>query len=272
MEPEENTLITKKITKKNGSSKTNTEINTQQSNKNNCEIKIEAPKNVKEQISHHKFSEEENKKYILALDPATSTGYCLVEITNKKANIYEYGIIDVDISSEYQGDHCINLMDQIQTILNKHKITTIVIENYFFSNKFRQGSCVNAAFRTAIHILARNNNIDYIILSITEWKKYIAGRSNPTKEQKKQWGINAKKIYIQDALWYWWGFKFPNHSISPNTGKPISFRYDVVDVVAQATYYCGIFLRIPYENITMTVDVPEDVIFKRKVKKCYVYS
>lgn len=71
---------------------------------------------------------------VLVLDPATSTGYCLVNIVNyfetissnnnseitlnivgkmnklaltskRKAIIYEHGFIDVNTSSEYQGDH-----------------------------------------------------------------------------------------------------------------------------------------------------------------------
>lgn len=214
---------------------------------------------------------------LLALDPGTSCGYCLVNISIDEegyytgADIYEYGFIDVDISSEFQGDHCIDLMARVQTLIDDHEVEWLCIEDYFFSKRFVNGCNVNAAFRTAIHILARQNKIDYTILNISAWKSFVAGRSTPTKEQKLKWGKEpAKKLAIQQALWEWYGFRFPNHSLSETTGKPILFRFDIVDVVGQAVYYCGLLCGI--QNITMSVEVPEDVVFTRKIKKRFVYE
>lgn len=215
---------------------------------------------------------EENTTTILMLDPGTSTGYCLMRISEnwKKADIYEYNFLDVDTSSDFQGDHCIDLMKKLQKLIDKHNVYYIGIEDYFFSKRFRQGSTVNAAFRTAIHILARQNDIEYTILSITEWKKYVSGSSKPTKDQIKLWGREpAKKLYIQQALWDWYGFRFPNHSISKATGKPICFRYDICDVVAQAVYYAEILCGV--RKTTLSVKHPKDVTFKRLPKKCFVY-
>jgi Holliday junction resolvasome RuvABC endonuclease subunit len=212
---------------------------------------------------------------LLALDPGTSTGYCLVTVDDayQWADIYKYGYIDVDTTSDFQGDHCINLMDQIQTIIDEHQVNYIAIEDYFFSKRFATGCNVNVAFRTAIHILARQNNIEYSILNVSAWKTYVAGRATPTKEQKKQWGVEAsKKLYIQQALWDWWGFRFPNHSISTLTKKPIVFRYDIVDVVGQAVYYCCILCGVPYPKVSMSVKIPKDVKFTRKVKKQFIYT
>lgn len=209
---------------------------------------------------------------LLALDPAASTGFCLVDVDveNDTANIYKYGFIEVDTSSNYQGDHCINLMERLQNILNAHAVDHICIEDFFFSKRFATGCTVNVAFRTAIHILARQNSIDYTIVNISAWKTYIAGRSTPTKEQKKKWGADAaKKLYIQQALWEKYGFRFPNHSLSEKSGKPIAFRYDIVDVVGQAVYFCGMIQHI--RNMTMSVDIPENVTFKRKIKKQFIY-
>lgn len=209
---------------------------------------------------------------ILALDPAISTGFCLVKITNDiQADIYREGYIQVDNSSDYQGDHCIDLMNQLSKIIEEEEVNMIIIEDYFFSRKTCNGSNVNAAFRTAIHILARSLKIPYYIVNISAWKTFVAGRSTPTKEQKKKWGGKpAKKLYIQDALWKKYKFKFPNHSISENTGNPIIFRNDIIDVVAQAVYYCGLVRGI--RDITRSVIVPDDIVFKKPPKKLYKYE
>ena len=76
---------------------------------------------------------------------------------------------------------------------------------------------------------------------------------------------------MQDALWRFFAIRFPNHSTSEKTGKPIVFKYDIVDVVAQAIYYCGLCRRVPIKNIVCTVPVPNDVVMKT-TKKVYTYD
>lgn len=209
---------------------------------------------------------------VLALDPAESTGYAIMTIADdlSTANIVEYGYIDVDCSSNFQGDHCLDLMRRIDILVKLHDVNHVTVEDYFFSARFANGSNVNAAYRTAIHIYCRLHNIDYTILNISAWKSFVAGRSVPTKEQKAKWGKEAgKKLFIQQALWERWGFKFPNHSLSEKTGKPIIFRFDIVDVVGQAVYFAGLLQRV--KSISMTVPVPQDVIFKKVNKKQFIY-
>jgi Holliday junction resolvasome RuvABC endonuclease subunit len=224
-----------------------------------------------------------DKQTVLVLDPGSSTGYALASITFKendkgrsfaqKADVYEYGFIDVDLSSEYQGDHCIDLMDSVQTMIADHNVSAIAVEDYFFNNKFRSGCNVNGAFRTAIHILARQNELPYSILGISAWKTYITGRSTPTKPQKIKWGAAlAKKLHVQQALWEHFGIRFPNHSLSPKTGKPVAFRNDIIDAVAQAIYYCCAVRGTPAINVTCSVSVPEDHPFKTERKKMFVYD
>jgi Holliday junction resolvasome RuvABC endonuclease subunit len=206
-----------------------------------------------------------NIRRILALDPAASTGYAvmILDKDNDSASIIEYGFINVDVKSEFQGDHCINLMNQVSNLIDKYSIDEACIEDYFFSQRFASGSNVNAAYRTALHILLRQKNLPYTILNISAWKSFVAGRSVPTKEQKKKWGKTlANKLYIQQALWEKWGFRFPNHSLSEKTGKPISFRYDVVDVVAQSVYFAGLLNGV--KKIYLNVQTPPDVIFNKK--------
>lgn len=210
-------------------------------------------------------------KRVLILDPAESTGYCLVSIdeTTKSADIFEYGIIEIDKTSDYRGDHYLDLMNKIQYILNSHDIQHIAIEDFFFNKKKATGSTENAAYRTAIHILARNNNIDYTVLSITEWKKYVAGRSIPNREEKKLWGKDANKIYIQHALWKRYGFRFPNHSVSKLTGNPIKFRFDIVDVIGQAIYFLAIYCNIM--QVSLSVEYT-DIVWKNKSHNTYQYE
>lgn len=209
---------------------------------------------------------------VLCIDPAGSSGYCLMTIADDKshASITEYGFIDVDTASEYQGDHCIDLMNRITSILDVNSVDHLVIEDYFFSQRFANGSNVNAAYRTAIHILCRQRDIPYTIVNISAWKTFNAGRSVPTKEQKKKWGaLAAKKLFIQQALWEKRGFKFPNHSLSEKTKKPIIFRFDIVDVVAQAVYFAGLINGV--KSISLDVSIPPDVVFKKPNKKQFIY-
>jgi Holliday junction resolvasome RuvABC endonuclease subunit len=212
---------------------------------------------------------------ILVLDPAQSTGYCLVSVYEeegkKVGNIYEYGYLEVDTSSLYQGDHCLDLSHQIEVIIEKNKVTEIALEDYFFSKRFASGSSVNAAFRTTIHMLARRLDLHYEILNISAWKIFVSGRTTPTLEQKRKWGkLPAKKLAIQEALWKNYGFRFPNHSISTKTKKPIHFRYDIVDVVGQAVYYCLGIKRLAW--ISLGVEPLEDVTFKNPPKKVFEYE
>lgn len=215
-------------------------------------------------------------EHVLVLDPAASCGYCLmnINVSEDTADIYEEGFIDVNTDSNYQGDHCIDLMSKLSTILERMGPTQsckhIIVEDYFFSNKFRTGSNVNAAYRTAIHIFARMREIPYTIVNISAWKTFIAGRSTPTREQKKKWGANiGKKLYIQQALWNKFGIRFPNHSISKTTGKPIKFRTDIVDVVGQAIYYAKMIVNI--RIIKHSVIVSPDIVFKRIPKGTFNY-
>lgn len=207
----------------------------------------------------------------LVLDPGASTGYALVKIEGDTMDIYDYGIIDVDSSSEYVGDWCIDLMNQIRKLIIDNDIKKIAVEDYFFSSKFASGGNVNGAYRTAIHILCRELGINYEILNISLWKKFVSGRSTPTKEQKAKWGHEAaKKLAIQEALWLRYGFRFPDHSLSQKTGKPILFRYDVVDAVAQSVFWGRIHLNL--SAVTLSKVPEQDIGLSKKTKKAFKYE
>lgn len=211
------------------------------------------------------------KKTILTLDPAKSTGYSIVEIQGKDCKIIEYGFIDVDTSSAYMGDWCLDLQINLNKIYEKFKIDEVAVEDYFYSSRFKQGSNVNPAYRTSIHMWARKLNLHYEILNISSWKIFVAGRTTPTKQQKQKWGKEAaKKLMIVQALWERYQIKFPNHSISSKTGKPIQFRFDVADAVAQGMY--AAYLRFNCNNFKSIVNVPEDISFNKLNKKHFIYD
>ena len=210
---------------------------------------------------------------LLYLDPAASTGYCYVEISGDTATILDYGFIEVP-SQDFLGDQCLDLYDKVRMLLQRHphgQIDEVGVEDYFFGKRFASGCNVNTSYRAAIFMACRNHQVPYDILNITEWKKHIAGRATPTKEHKRKWGKEpAKKLYIQEALWHKYGIRFTNHSISLKTGKPIQFRYDIVDVVAQAIFHCEIKYQV--KHIKTDVIPEQDIVWKKQPKTMFFYD
>jgi len=216
-------------------------------------------------------TDQSDKKIILAIDPGASSGYAVAVISGNSCDIVEYGYIDVDVSSVYLGDWCIDLIEKLDIILNKVGADEIAVEDYFFSGRFANGSNVNPSYRAVIYMWARKRKLHYEILNISNWKVFVNGRTTPTKEQKQKWGKEpAKKLATVESLWTRWGIRLPNHSISENTGKPIMFRFDVADAIAQAMY--ASFLRYNCKNFKCSVSAPEDVVFKRPSKKTFHYE
>jgi Holliday junction resolvasome RuvABC endonuclease subunit len=178
---------------------------------------------------------------LLAIDPGASCGYAILEVDDKTSlgTVIEYGLISFDRSSQYVGDHCISLMATVNDLIVRHSIKSVGIEDYFASSRFASGTDINYYYRGALQMQCRHRSLPYEMLNASEWKKFIASRSVPTPAQKKLYGKQAaKKIMIQQSLWERFKIRFPNHSISPKTGKPIAFRMDVVDAVGQVIYLC----------------------------------
>lgn len=210
---------------------------------------------------------------ILVLDPAESTGYAVVHVDEPQssADIFEYGYLNINTTSNYMGDWLLDLSKCVEALITRYDVKLVVVEDYFFSSRFTTGSNVNPAYRAAIHMTARQLGLPYEILNISQWKSFVAGRSVPTKNQKKKWGkAAANKLFIQEALWNRHGIRFPNHSISDKTGKPIKFRYDIVDAVGQSVCYCKLMVGI--RTVTCSMPIPPDVVFKKPDKHQIDYS
>jgi len=210
------------------------------------------------------------KTTFIALDPAVSTGYAVAEVDGKVCTVTAYGFIDVDQSSQYEGDWCLDLQARISQLHAQHQFTDVAVEDYFFSSRFKSGSNVNPYFRAAIHIWARQRSLPYSILNISNWKVFVACRSTPTKLQKLKWGKEpAKKLMIAQALYQRFGIKLPNHSISDKTGKPIQFRYDISDAIGQALYHA--YSKYGCTTFNCSIVPAADVPMK-KTKKTFSYD
>lgn len=208
---------------------------------------------------------------ILVLDPANSTGYCVFELdeVNSIAEIKQWGFIDVD-QHNYAGDQYIDLLSKVENLIKSNNIDRVAIEDYFFSQRSAQGSTLNCAYRAVIHLKCRQLKIHYDVLNISLWKSFVNGRTTPTKDQKLKWGKEpAKKLMTQESLFKRWGIRFPNHSISNLTNKPIKFRYDIVDAVAMAVFHASIYMNAKTIKYSLSV---ADIDWKKTPKGTYEYG
>jgi Holliday junction resolvasome RuvABC endonuclease subunit len=196
---------------------------------------------------------------ILVIDPANSTGYCVFSLdeSTHTAEIKKWGFIDVD-QHNYAGDQYIDLLKKIEILIVDNDVSRVAVEDYFFSQRSAQGANLNCAYRAMIHLKCRQLGLEYDILNISLWKSFINGKSRPSKDQVAKWGKEpAKKLMTQESLHKRWDIKFPNHSISNLTGKPIKFRYDIVDAVAMAIFHASIYLNariITYSVYATNID------------------
>lgn len=193
---------------------------------------------------------------ILNFDPAKSTGFSVIKIdeASSSGEIIAYGFIEVDDSSPYLGDWCIDFRKKVKDLIEIYKPSVISLEDYFFSSKFAMGAGVNTAFRTVIHVLARDLSMHYEVLNVSSWKIHVCGRSTPTKEQKKKYGKDAKKSMIIEALRDRHGIKLPEFSISKKTNKKIKFRSDISDAIAQSMFAAFSLYKINSFSCDLVVD------------------
>lgn len=206
---------------------------------------------------------------ILSIDPATSCGWCVAHIENSILHITDCGHVEVT-KTEFTGDMCLELQERIDKLFIEHKPDEMVIEDYIFSGRKCQGAHLNLYIRGALHMLCRRHNKPYTIASISNWKSIIAGKSMPSGDMKKYYGKElANKIFIQEALWLRYTIRFPNHSISQKTKKPIALKYDMVDAVGIAIAH--VYSKYNIKEVKFLKDFPSDVPKFGKTKQ-YIYE
>ena len=203
---------------------------------------------------------------ILGIDPAISCGWCVANmVENSIVDIIDCGHIEVT-KSEFTGDMCLEMQGYVQELFETYNVDEMVIEDYIFSGKKCQGAHLNLYIRGALHMVCRSLGKPYTISSVSNWKSIIAGRSIPTSEMKRFYGKElANKIFIQEALWLRYNIRFPDHSLSQKTKKPIALKYDMVDAVGITIAY--IYSKYNMKDITFSKVFPDDVNKASKIKR-----
>lgn len=185
-------------------------------------------------------------KHILALDPASSTGYAKCTIEEGNVILGEYGILEVkhEANQIYStvGDTCNDLYNKVEALLEPVP-DVVYVEDFFVSSRCTRGVNLNFFLRGAICMLLSKRGIKYKFLSPSEWKTFITGTrgGRPTKAMKEANGKNANKTIIIDKLKERYGLVFPEKILID--GKMRKFKYDVSDAIGIA--FCGIHTDFP---------------------------
>lgn len=204
----------------------------------------------------------------LIIDPGTQSGWAVFKAKAKTATLVKYSHYDIKSKSEWQGDKDLEYEEFVDELIKTHSPDIVVREGYFFSYGARKGSEVNVYYRGVIDMVSRRYKLPYKIIQPAEWKRFICGRTRPTKSQKKVWGGNADKIMVQDGLWKEYKIRFPNFCIS-SKNRTVKFRYDTIDAVAIGVYYCRIYARL--NKIINEVPLLQDRSLGRNIVQ-YDYS
>lgn len=136
---------------------------------------------------------------IIAFDPSMSTGVAIGIIKNNKLYIEKVGLIfgnkDLD-----QGFAFLDYDVKVTKLLLLEEPNFVVQESYFASRGCTQGLEVNFGLRAIIAMACARENKPLFITSPSEWKRVVAKRSTPTKEDKEKFKNKAKKAFIQEAI------------------------------------------------------------------------
>ena len=190
---------------------------------------------------------------IVSIDPATCSGFCIFEKhEDNTVRIVKCGAFVVDTTSEYQGDHMLNMREELERVMSfaPGPIEHVHIETFFFSKKFCQGSDLNLILRAAIYQLLRETGIPYTLHGPTHWKKFIVGHVRPTKQETERHGkTKAPKAIVVDALKNKYNIQMPVSTSLSSSGKSrrVQFKYDTSDAIGIGIY--GILSADPSCNI-----------------------
>jgi len=186
---------------------------------------------------------------VLAFDPSESTGVAIGTIKDKTLHIEKVGMLfakkELDLGLMY-----LDYDMKVQRLIMIEEPQIVIQESFFASGKFCQGVDVNFVLRGLISMACSREDKSLLTASPSEWKKFVAKRSSPTKEEKLKYGTKAKKAFIQEALRNK-GIILPEKYTGPS-GRKINVTSDVWDAIGILLY--GAYLidhTDAVENITL---------------------
>ena len=118
---------------------------------------------------------------ILGIDPGTATtGYGLIDASNKGIKVLNFGLIETDKNSEF-GKRLININNQLNIILKKMQPDVIAMEKLFFATNVKTATLVGRAMGVIVFTCAKKK------IELTEYapgtiKKQITGNGRADKK------------------------------------------------------------------------------------------
>ena len=170
----------------------------------------------------------------LSIDPATSSGWCIL---NSNKELLKYGFYKPDNTD--MGKELSDIYMYFCNIITNYKFDCVFIED------FKVGKMVGSAeksyaIRGVLRMLCSDMNVRYEIINISEWKKSLIGKTQPTKQDKKQYGKDAGKILTKNVIQS--RYNIPDR-IEGKTKNGIATPYDIFDSVGIGLHGIDIFLR-----------------------------
>jgi len=175
---------------------------------------------------------------LLSIDPAKCSGWSVFNCNNE-CILEKYGLVNTtSIKYNNVGEELLAYKNYIIKLVKDYNIDFVVLEDYFFSSRFKSGSNLNPAFRSIIWLLCAELNIPFKIINISNWKKYIGGCIKPDKVTVRKFGRKlANKEYIKQALIDKYNLVLDNMVYDLVRDKLVPTKYDVCDSIAIGIYH-----------------------------------
>lgn len=121
---------------------------------------------------------------ILGIDPGlNTTGYGLIEITGRKANLVKYGSVCTSVKSSL-SERLYIIFDTLNTLIAEYKPDRVAIEDLFYAENVKTAIVMGHARGAAI-VAAMENNALVAEFSPREVKMSVVGNGAASKSQVK---------------------------------------------------------------------------------------
>ena len=119
---------------------------------------------------------------ILALDPSTTTGFCILDHEG-------YGVLNLSTKKgDSQGVKWLRLEKWLEETCTLYNINLVAMERV--SGRHHNGVEHHAKLLAIIELYCTKNNINYVQYSATEIKKFATGKGNASKGEMIQAAFN----------------------------------------------------------------------------------